>query len=55
MLLASTSRVTVVDNAISNFDVCVYYAGTAGGIYSRNVADACTTKYFGGTAGTGND
>jgi hypothetical protein len=48
------SEVTVVDNVIRRFDIGVYYYG-ASGIYARNVADGCTTKYSGGTAGTGND
>jgi nitrous oxidase accessory protein NosD len=53
--LNSTSRVTVVDNVVRNFSTCVYYAPTATGLYARNVADGCRTKYSGGTAGTGND
>jgi nitrous oxidase accessory protein NosD len=50
-----SSGVAVVANAISSFDVGVYYDPAASGIYARNVADGCTTKYSGGTAGTGND
>jgi nitrous oxidase accessory protein NosD len=55
IFVPSSSNVTVVDNVISSFDVGVYYDSGASGIYARNVADGCTTKYSGGTAGTGND
>jgi hypothetical protein len=54
-IFVSESHVTVVDNVVSNFDSGIQYGGTASGIYARNVVDGCTTKYTGGTAGSGND
>ena len=55
ILMTGTSAVAVSNNIVTNFTLCVDYADDATGTYSRNTTISCDTKYFGGTAGSGND
>jgi hypothetical protein len=56
-IYAGNAFITVVDNAITNFNLGIAYTnpGPSLGVYSRNTVVDCDTPFSGGTAGTGND